>query len=227
MSSLFEFLSQLDFGFILLFIGAICSSTCGAAFTALPEAYADPCVPQTRSNCFTRIFMATCELFEGDSMNDATALAALKTAEKIRLFENVDVVPQTPTQIIYKRKGCRGSSVKGQKQIFDLFFEDVAADHTDEIFWKEICQLGNKITWGLIFSDDYTVANQAWVEHFLAGGLGTTPNEPLGINATVLEVPHLLPFVEDEPPIWKMQIEVYWDCTYVSALAPNLIPSID
>ena len=205
---------------------SVCSSACGAAFAGLPVAYSDPCVIESRSNCFNRLFMATCEKFLGTSMNDGTALSALKTANKIRMFQNVDVVPGTPTQISYKRKGCGGSVPTGIKQVFDLYFLDVSEDHADEIFWREICQLGNKITWGMFFDDDYLVANQKWVDHWNAGGAGATPNEPLGMNASVTEVPHLLPFEEDTPPQWKMQIELQFPCTWVSGLAPNVIGAI-
>lgn len=207
---------------------SFCSNPCGDDLTFLANYIPVPTVenpcpkPERRECCINKFAFLLCdEDAVPTSLTDPEAIQLLKDNNKMITFPDVGVTFNTPTEETFT-KPCGETVVTRKTQLIDIDVYSVATDHSDELFWEDICNKNNKLAVIFQGKDNYTYIARDWIQAFIDED-AELPATQMGIPFTFKISPYQPPFVKGEPCRWKMQIEIEVECTLVSQYMPGFV----
>lgn len=214
-------------GLLFVFIGGVyCTTNCGdlnfGEHYIEPVSEENPCPDDEYSTCcLDKIAFVTCDSdAKPGNLTDTTSISDLKAAGKITTFKNVIITRGEPTDIIFPA-GCNKNIVVRTEELITVEIIDGSTEHADEKYMDNLSKLNNKFGVVLGYDDDYVIMAPDWFEAFDTDG--ALPDTQLGLKCTFTKKPHKVPFNENEPCRWRMELKLSYTGILKAALVPAFV----
>ena len=205
------------------------SLTCAGSSVVIPQRYLNDCdANEIQSACYTGLAIARCDWVPTD-VTDTAEIEAAVLAGKIKLLPKGKIVLETPSDVVEEDySGCFDRVVVRTERLVNYETWLFKADHSDEDYWTEVCELfqNQRVTLILIKSDGYFTLGNEWADLIKGGYIGTEPDHALGLEASLTQNFSVDRGDAKGKARWKAQFQLNYNCVLQHVTVPGFVDAL-